>query len=327
MLWLCAAIGGYFATALSSVADKFLVSGRIEKPAVYVFLITTFSLASFALAPFGLHILSFGGMAIFLAAGILFAWSLLFLFQAFRAGEVSRVVPLVGIVSATVALAPSLVRAFVSGDIPVAGFIAFFLLVFGAGLVSFSGSEGSAFSRKALGLSFLSGVLLASFYMMLKVGEGSGANFVSALIWSRFGVFVGGLSLFLIPSCRSDIVFFISKAISPSAPAYSESGNFPEKRETGSIPTWLLFISGKTLGGIGALLIIFATYRGQVALVQAFVGVQFAFVFLIALFLSGKFPNVFEERMSRADWMRKSVAFACISLGVWLSARGGSALF
>lgn len=327
MLWLCAAVGGYCATALSSVADKFLVSGRIEKPAAYVFLITTFSLASFALAPFGLQLLSLGGITVFCVSGILFAWSLLFLFQAFRMGEVSKVVPLVGIVSATVALVPSLARAFVSGDIPVVGFIAFFLLVFGAGLISFSGTEGNMFSSRVLGLSFLSGMFLAFFYMLLKMGEGSGANFVSALIWSRFGVFVGGLSLLLIPSCRNDIIFFISKAISSSMRAYSESGNLSKKRETRSVPTWLLFVSGKTLGGIGALLLIFATYRGPVALVQALVGIQFAFVFLIALFLSGKFPNVFEERMSRADWIRKGAAFACISLGVWLSVRGGSALF
>ena len=131
MLWLFSAIGGYGATALSGVADKFLVSGRIEKPAAYVLVLTLFSLTSFALAPFGLQLLPPIGMAIFLVSGVLFAWSLLFLFTAFRKGEVSRILPLVGIFSAIVTLLPSVVRIFLSGEIPVFGLLSFALLLQG----------------------------------------------------------------------------------------------------------------------------------------------------------------------------------------------------
>ena len=332
MLWLLAAIGGYGATALSGTADKFLVSGRIEKPAAYVFLLTIFSLVSFALAPFGLHILPLPEMGIFFVAGMLFAWSLLFLFTAFRTGEVSRILPLTGIFSAMVTLLPSIVRAFLFGEFPISGFLSYGLLLIGAVLLSFSNSdfERSPYSRRDVRLSFFSGLFLAGFYLLIKVGEGSGANFVSGLVWSRFGVFLGGVSLLLVPTYRRDIVSFLrEKAFSPKT---SESaipspyGKMP-RRQVGSLPTWLIFLSGKTLGGIGAICIVFATYRGSAAIVQALVGVQFAFVFLVALSLSGRFPTIFSETLSRADWLRKAGAFACLSVGVWFSAQGERLLF
>lgn len=330
MLWLLAAIGGYGATALSGVADKFLVSGRIEKPAAYVFLLTVFSLVSFVLAPFGLRVLPFSGMAIFFVAGILFTWSLLFLFAAFRTGEVSRILPLVGIFSAMVTLLPSIVHVFLSGNIPVSGFLSYGLLLVGAILLSFSGSGHSVYSRRDLWLSFFSGLFLAGFYLLIKVGEGSGANFVSGLIWSRFGVFLGGMLLFLVPAYRRDIVSFLSEKMFSSrvqSSVHSSQYDMAYRRQVGTLPTWLIFLSGKTLGGIGAILIIFATYRGPVAIVQALVGVQFAFVFLVALSLSKKFPSIFPETLSRVDWLRKASAFACLSAGVWLSVHGGNSLF
>ena len=327
---------GYGATALSGIADKFLVSGRIEKPAVYVLILTLFSLTSFVLAPFGLHLLPPAGMAIFLVSGVLFAWSLLFLFTAFRTGEVSRILPLVGIFSAIVTLLPSVVRIFLSGEIPVFGLLSFALLLVGVGMLSLSRSDGYSYSHPAIGLAFLSGLFLAGFYLLIKVGEGSGANFVSGLIWSRFGVFLGGSSLALVPAYRRDMLSFLSEKFlflfsrgvnSQLSVGENASEVALRQRRTGSLPTWLIFISGKTIGGIGAILIIFATYHGPVALVQAMVGVQFAFVFLIALFLSRKFPGIFSERLSRSDWLWKMAAFVCISAGIWLSVRGEPSLF
>lgn len=332
MLWLFSAIGGYGATALSGIADKFLVSGRIEKPAAYVLVLTLFSLTSFALAPFGLQLLPPVGMVIFLASGMLFAWSLLFLFTAFQLGEVSRVLPLVGIFSAMITLVPSIVLIFLSGDVPVFGLISFALLLAGVAMLSFSCSDGPSYSKRVVGLSFLSGLLLAGFYILIKVGEGSGANFVSGLIWSRFGVFLGGVSLALVPAYRRDMLSFFFEKFPFRKPGFSRSvladaSGMALHERTGSVPTWLIFISGKTIGGIGAILIIFATYRGPAALVQAMVGVQFAFVFLIALFLSKKFPDVFSERLSRADWLWKMAAFVCITIGIWFSVRGELTLF
>lgn len=329
MLWIFAAIGGYCATAFSSVADKFLVSDRIEKPAAYVFFLTSFSLVSFALAPFGLRFLPFDSLAVFFISGMFFAWSLLFLYRAFQIGEVSKILPLVGIFAALVSIIPSIVRSVSFGEIPATGLIAFSLLLVGAMFLSVSGPEGETYSRKNVGLSILSGAFLALFYAFLKIGEGTGVNFVSGLIWSRFGVFLGGLSFLLIPSYRRDIVLFALKVIVPAVRNSWRMVFFPWRREAGRFPTWTIFIGGKTLGGIGALLIIFAAYQTEasVAIVQALVGVQFAAVFLLALLLSKKFPSVFEERISSFGWVLKVVAFSLISIGAWLSAEGGSALF
>lgn len=329
MLWLFAAIGGYSATALASVADKFLVSDRIEKPAAYIFFLTIFSLVSFVLAPFGLSFLPLGVLVIFFLSGIFFSWSLLFLYRAFQIGEVSKILPLAGIFAALVSIIPSIVRSTLFGDIPTMGLFAFSLLLGGAALLSVSGPEGKTYSRKNVGYSLLSGMFLALFYFLLKLGEGTGANFISGLVWSRFGVFLGGLSFLIVPSYRSDIVVFAFEVIVPAIRNSWRTIFFPWRRNAGKLPTWTIFITGKTLGGIGALLIIFATYQEEasVAIVQALVGVQFAAVFLVALFLSKKFPFVFEERISSFGWALKVVAFSLISIGAWLAARSGSALF
>lgn len=329
MLWIVSALGGYLLTALAGVTDKFLVSDRIEKPAAYIFLLTLFSLVSFIFAPFGLRMLPPAGMAIFFVSGTFFSWSLLYLYRAFRIGEVSKILPLVGIFSAMVAFLPSLVRTIVSGEVPLAGIAAFLLLLVGAVLVSFSGFDARSYSRESVRLSFVSGALLAFFYLFLKLGEGSGANFVSGLVWSRVGVFLGGLSLLLVAPYRRDILSYISETLLPAVRMSWRTVLFPWRRQEGRYSTWTLFIGGKTLGGLGALFIIFATYRpdASVAIIQALVGAQFAFVFLIAILLSGRFPKVFTERMSLSDWVRKGIAFLCLSIGVWLALRGGSSLF
>ncbi len=329
MLWIFAAIGGYGATALASVADKFLVADRIEKPAAYIFFLTIFSLVSFVLAPFGLRLFPIDTLSLFFVSGVSFAWSLLFLYRAFQIGEVSKILPLVGIFAALMAIVPSIVRSMISGEIPVTGLLAFSLLLAGAALLSVSGPEGATYSRKSVGLALLSGVFLSLFYFLLKLGEGTGANFVSGLIWSRFGVFLGGLSFLCVPAYRSDICVFAYEVILPAIRNSWRTIFFPWRREAGRLSTWTIFIGGKTLGGIGALLIIFAAYQDEasVAIVQALVGVQFAAVFLLALFLSRRFPSIFEERISSAGWALKAIAFLCISIGAWLAARGGSALF
>ncbi len=329
MFWIFAAIGGYFATALSSVVDKFLVSDRIEKPAAYIFFLTIFSLVSFGLAPFGLSFLSLWILAVFFLSGIFFSWSLLFLYRAFQIGEVSKILPLVGIFAALISIIPSIVRSVLSGEIPTMGLLAFSLLLGGAAFLSVSGPEGETYSRKNVGLSLLSGAFLALFYFLLKLGEGSGANFVSGLVWSRFGVFLGGLSFLLVPSYRRDIIEFSLHVIVPSIRNSWRTIFFPWRREAGKFPTWTIFIGGKSLGGIGALLIVFATYQAEasVAIVQALVGVQFAAAFLLALLLSKRFPAIFEERISSFGWVLKIAAFFLISIGAWLAAKGGSALF
>lgn len=317
------------ATALASVADKFLVSDRVEKPAAYIFFITVFSLVSFVLAPFGLSILPLETLGIFFASGISFAWSLLFLYRAFQIGEVSKILPLAGISAALVSIIPSIIRSVLLEDIPIMGLLAFSFLLGGAMLLSLSGPEGETYSRKNVWLSLLSGLFLALFYFLLKLGEATGANFINGLVWSRLGVFLGGFSFLLVPSYRRDIAMFTFDVIVPAIRNSWRTIFFPWRREAGQLPTWTIFIGGKTLGGIGALLIIFAAYQAEasVAIVQALVGVQFAAVFLAAILLSKKFPFVFEERISSFGWVMKVVAFSLISIGAWLAAQGGSALF
>ncbi|QQS21185.1 MAG: hypothetical protein IPL87_01480 [Candidatus Moraniibacteriota bacterium] len=330
MLWFFAAVSGYLATAVSSITDKFLVSDRIEKPAAYVFLLCLFSLFTFVFAPFGLRIPPSEILALLFISGISFSWSLLFLYEAFRRGEVSNVLPLVGIFSAMISLLPSFRSEVFSFRENAPGLVAFLFLLFGAIALSRTEIRSRKQSLEVWFFSFLSGTFLAIFYALLKMSGLFGTNFISGLVWSRFGAFLGGLTLLLVPSFFRDIrEFFLKWFTSLSS---KKNHSLPENdthKKAVPFSTGIIFVFGKTIAGVGALLIILATYQkgASVALVQALVGVQFAFVFLFALLLSKRFPHIYGERLSGIGWIVKVTGFIFISLGAWFATRGGVSLF
>lgn len=311
MLWIIPAVLGYFLNAVASVIDKFLVVDRVEKPAVYAFLVSLFSLVSFVFAPFGLALPPLSDFVLLLLSGASFLFSLVFLFSAFRNNEVSRIVPLVGIVAALVAFFPSFLAGWTDGEASISGVVAFFLLLSGAILLSFRFSENVRYAGNGFLLALLSGVFLACFNILLKIAYADGVNFVTGLVWSRLGILFGGMLLLIIPTFRDEIVEFFRRFLTASNRSSTSA----------------LFLAGKTLAGVGSLFLVLSVRTGPVAFVQAFIGVQLAFVFLLALLLAKRYPKIFEERFSFLDWIQKAGAFALLSIGVWLASSDGALLF
>lgn len=311
MLWIIPAVLGYFLSAVASVIDKFLVVDRVEKPAVYAFLVSLFSVVSFAFAPFGLSVPPISDFVVLILSGSSFLFSLVFLFSAFRNNEVSRIVPLVGIVAALVTFFPSFLAGWTDGEASLSGVVAFFLLISGAVLISFRFSEEVRFAGNGFLLATLSGVFLACFNILLKVAYADGINFVTGLVWSRLGILTGGLVLLIVPEFRREIFDFFKRFLSASNRSSTST----------------LFLTGKTLAGVGSFFLVLSVRTGPVAFVQAFIGVQLAFVLLFALLLAKRYPEIFEERFSFLDWAQKASAFVLLSIGVWLASSNGSILF
>ena len=79
--------------------------------------------------------------------------------------------------------------------------------------------------------------------------------------------------------------------------------------------TTSVLIFNKVLAGIAGVLLIKAIELGEVSLVQALGGLQFVFLFLIAVILGPFTPIDFGENVKRKDVYSKLIAISIIVLG------------
>ncbi|HWQ60207.1 MAG TPA: hypothetical protein VN420_03595 [Candidatus Fimivivens sp.] len=307
MNWMTVAFAGYFFSAIASVVDKSLLSEkRIGAPALYAFFVSLMNLPFLAIIPFGFVRFTPSAVAIGIVAGVLYLFGLLMMYYAIKQSEVSRAAPLVGASAIAFLFLFSVTSALVAGKhISFLHVFAIALLAGGATLLS-AGKRGVHDSRFVLSV-LVAGAFQAGSLILLRQSY-LASNFITGLIWSKFGIFLAGLSLFLVPSFRESIL--------------SGHGRFskPEHKTAGTAG---FFAFNQVFGGLGALLVSYAVSLGPATFVQGMGGVQFGLVFVFAMLLSARYPATFEERVSRRETIRKTVAIALLSLGIWLVALGG----
>lgn len=303
MVWMVVALLGYFFNAVAAIFDKYLLADRIKAPAVYAFYVSLFSLFVLIFIPYGFGYFGWLSTGTALLSGVVFLYALVALYTTVKRHEISRVAPLVGTVTSLTAF----VVVTLSGSLQdISLLIALALLIGGGLLISFDlplqkGEHIPFFPIAVAGIGM--GVSL----LLLKQGY-EGSNFISGLIWSRLGMFAGGLSLLSIPVFRRQILGQVKET------------TMEPKRATS---TGIYFVLSKTCAGIGAFLIAYAVSLGSVSFVQALSGMQYVFLLMLALPLSLHFPRIFGERLSFWDWLQKIGAIILIGLGLWLSATSG----
>ncbi|MDP3957253.1 MAG: hypothetical protein Q8Q10_02010 [bacterium] len=310
MSWISTALLGYFFLAVAALFDKYLLARRIKAPAVYAFFVSLFSLFVLPAVPFGFRFFGWHITGVFLLSGVLFLYGLLALYTAVKENEISRISPLVGTVVSFVAVGVGFFPGTFSETVfsPV-HILAFALLIGGGLLISF---DLPLRKYEHIPLSVIvAGVAMGVSLLLLKYGYNQ-ANFVSGLVWSRLGMFLGGLSLLLISTFREQIL--------------GEIGAFRAVSRT-VVHTGSVFVLNKICAGSATFLIIYATYLGPVSFVQALSGMQYVFLLLLALPLSFRYPQVFSEKMYFWDWFQKAVAIIIIGLGLGLLATSGVKLF
>lgn len=306
MSWIFIALLGYFLMAVAALFDKYLLVGRIKAPAVYAFFVSLFSLFVLPAIPFGFQFFGWKTTGIFLLSGAIFLYGLVALYTAVKGNEISRISPLVGTVVSLVAIS----AGFFPGTFSETAFsfihiVALVLLIGGGLLVSF---DFPLQKHEYIPMSvIIAGVAMGVSLLLLKYGYAE-TNFVSGLVWSRIGMFLGGLSLLLIPLYRDQILGEMS--------AFSTTSRTVV--HTGSI-----FLLNKVCAGSATFLLIYATFLGPVSFVQALSGMQYVFLLLLALPLSFRYPQIFGEKLSFWDWFQKVVAIIIIGLGLWLFATSG----
>lgn len=295
MFWLLVTILGHFFNALAFVVDKFLLVKKIKEPTVYAFMVGMLGLAAFVLLPFDFAWPRGIEIVLDFFAGAAFVVALFFFFSALKRSEASRVVPFTGglIPIITFVLAYFLLTERLS----VREIIAFFLLVIGAVLIAYEKKKGKS-ERGTYFFAFWASVFFAaSFVLMKMVFENQ--DFIPGFVWSRAGAGITAVFLLFYSPTRRGLF----------------SGEERPKGKTG-----LLFLGGQISGAAGFILLNYAISLAKVSLVNAFQGLQYAFLFLILLILSVRWPKIIKESLERSIIIKKVAAILLIGAGLVLIA-------
>jgi len=296
MNWIAVVLAGHFLNALAFLMDKFLLSSkRVPSPFVYAFFIGALGILALVLIPFGVVIPSSAEIIHALVAGATFIIALVFFFAGLKENEASRVVPLTG--GFVPAFTFILAYFFLGERLGQTEILAFAALVSGGVLITLEhkgkgSARGYAYAVIAAFVFAVSFVITKQVYLE--------QSFISGFVWSRLGGFLMALSFLLIPSARYGI--------------------FHQPKQKGTGATAALFFTGQAAGALGFVLVNYAISLASVSLVNAMQGAQYAFLLVMVILLSKKFPKVLSERLTGAALTQKVVAIILISVGIGLIA-------
>lgn len=286
MSWLILAIVSYFLNAVVSLTDKFLLSKKAKNPLVYAFysgILTSFIVI---LWPLDFAFLSPDLTLIALLAGASFFAAIFFYYSAILAGEVSRVVPVVGGVSPIIIFGLSYV--FLEERLPAFWFLGFLLLVLGT--VVFTLGKG----KKTSIYSFAAAASFAVSFFLTKIVFLE-ASFLNGFVWTRIGAVLPPLVLLFLPFFRK---------------VMRQSG-FNIKRRS-----FFLFLSNKGLSAVAFFILNYAIAVGSLTMINAAQGVQYVFLFIMTLVLSVYLPHVVKESLRPRVVFQKIMGTILISLAV-----------
>jgi len=283
--WILVAGLAYFLTAIAFVIDKYLLALPIPKPFTYAVWVAVLSAPVVFLIPFfDIFIPDALYFGLSFASGAAFFAGLIFLYTAMRKSDVSVASTQVGVLTA---IFTYLFSFLILGELlPLHNAAAIGLLVLG---MLFLGSVGRGIVWHAIG----AGALLALSFVLLKWTFTTG-DFVNGIFWTRIG-FIGSAVLSLIVSgkARREV-----KSLAKSTTKSSKA----------------VFIVNKLIAGTAFVLLYYAILLGNIVIINALLGLQFLFVFLMAVVLRKKMPMI-EGGMDKKTLIKKSVGIALVLIG------------
>ncbi len=261
-------------------------------PAFYGATLTSFALL---LWPFDFAFLSLKTTLIALFSGVSFFVAVYFLYAAMARGETSRVVSFIGGVSPLIVLVLSY---FVLRErLPTHWVIAFALLILGSFfLARDNNSKNSEFGidKRFSFYSVCAAIFFALTFFTSKLVFLE-SSFLNGFVWLRVGTILTVFILLLFRPVRKSL-FECPLNVSGRLSA--------------------AFISNKTLSALSFFILNYAIKIGSVTVVNALQGVEYAFVFLLALAFSFLKPEALKESFALKDTFHKILGIALISFGV-----------
>lgn len=299
MSWIIITITAQLFFAVASTIDKHIVSNTKLKPIAYAFYSGILQILFLALIPivgFSVPDAKYSLIGIF--DGALFIWALVVFYKALKLGEASRIVPTIGI-SVPVFTIP-LAYIILNESLSDKQFFSFIFFVLGGILLSVKFTKGKIAMIRGTMLAILAGFLFALYYALMKyLYLPKSITFFDGLVLIQIGGFLGALSLLVIGKNR-EIIFNAPKTI--------------QKKTTG------LFIPNKILAALAAVLLSYAiSINGSViAIINALQAVQYVFILLLAIALSKKLPNFYNEQVGGNIIIQKIIAIVFVGVGLFL---------
>lgn len=289
MTWLYLIILAQLLNAIVTLADKYFVtSPLIGRPVVYAFYIGAMSGIAILLLPFG--VVSAPEAEIIrlsLIAGMSYVFSTLFLYKALKLSDASDVAPALGAISAVATFGFSFV--FLGGNLTGNFLYGFSLLVIGTFITSYF-----HLTKKATLFLIVAGIMFSFSTILLKELFNRTA-FWNGFFWSRLANVLGVAILFLWPSNARAIL---------------------ENIKTSSIGAKAAIIANKIIAGLAFLMMLYAIKLGDVSIINALAGIQFAFLLLISILFTKKFPRYLYETAHHHAMLRKIIATTLIIAGL-----------
>lgn len=289
MSWLYLVIIAQFFNALVALADKYLVtSPRLGQPVIYAFYMGIMSGAAVLLWPLGVvRSPEIPVIALSLVVGISYIFFLFFAYKALKLSEVSDVIPVLGAMGAMATLGFS--HLFLNQSLTGNFLGGFMLLVAGTFITSYF-----HLTKKATFWIILAGILFGFSTVFLKKLFIQ-TSFWNGFFWSRLAIAAGAMLFLLKPSNLSLI---------------------RQNLKTASRSVKTAVVANKILAGLASLLILLAVKLGEVSLVNALTGLQFAFLLFLTILLTKKFPRFFYETQHYHALTRKIAATIIIIIGL-----------
>lgn len=294
MTWLIVIILAYLLLAVVALIDRYLLAGE-PNPKVYAFYVGMLSGLLVLLIPFiDFYIPSLILLGLSFLAGVTLIAALFALYTALEKFETSR------IITATGGFIPlfsfALVWAFPGGEkvLSLSVVISFLLLVAGSVIITW---QKKALFRESLKISAVAALLFALTFFLSKQVYNS-MPFLNGLVWIRISSFLAALVFLLNKKTRVEI--------------FQDQDSFDQK-------TGFLFLVNQAMGGIAVLLQNWAVALASVSflpIIHALQGLEYAFVFLLGILLSSKFPRLLKKEPTKKVIIKKTAGIVLIGIGL-----------
>lgn len=299
MPWLTVAILAYFILAVVFLVDKYLLTSSIPDPKVYAFYVGVLGLLALLLIPVvGFYVPAPSQIVLSLLAGAVFVYGLFWFYKALQAFEPSRVVPAIG--GLTPLFSFGLIYLFTLGQekLTFQSFSAFLLLILGSILINLK--KDKMVNLKSFEFSAMAAFFLALSFVLVKYVY-LAQPFWNGFLWRSLGGFLMAVCFFvLFPEIKREVT---------------------KKRERFSKKTTIIFLTNQSVGAGASILQNWAIFLAPlvfVPVINALNGTQYVFLFLLAIFLSVKFPRILKEEISREIIGQKIISILLIGVGLAL---------
>lgn len=294
MIWLIAIILAYFLLAVVSLIDRYLLVGK-PNPKVYSFYVGMLSGLLAVLIPFlNFFVPSLILLGLAFLAGALTIAALFALYTGLQEFEASRIVTASG--GLTPLFSFVLVWAFPGGEkvlsLPIV--MSFLLLTAGSVVVTW---RKKALFKESLKISAVAAFLFAlAFFLSKQVYQS--LPFLNGLVLIRIGSFLAALLFLMGKETRKEI--------------FKKHQAFDKK-------TGFLFLFNQGLGFTAIVAQNLAIALAGVSLlpvIHALQGLEYGFLFLLALVFSSRFPRLLKEEPTSEVVAKKVGGIVLISIGL-----------